>query len=89
MDFMRLREDFEGLPPEDQMQFMASVGPAFCRRVMADPALRRRMMTQCVSGKCKVGALILGRLAAAQGMAQALRAGWRAGVERWRQAAAS
>ena len=89
MDLLRLRKDFEGLTPEDQMQFMASVGPAFCRKVMADPALRRQMMAQCVGGKCKVGAIIGGRLAAAQGMAQALRAGWRAGIERWRQAPAA
>ena len=89
MDFMRLREDFEGLPAEDQMQFMASVGPAFCRKVMADPALRRQMMARCVGGRCKVSAFVWGCLAAAQGMAQALRAGWQAGIERWRQAPAA
>ncbi len=46
MDLLRLREDFEGLTPEGQMEFMASVGPAFCRSVMADPARRRLMMTR-------------------------------------------
>ncbi len=48
MDISRMREDFEGLTPEDQMEFMAGVGPAFCRSMMADPARRRQMMARCL-----------------------------------------
>ncbi len=88
MDINRLREDFAGLSPEDQMEFMASVGPAFCRSVMADPARRRQMMARCLSERCRPVAAVLGRLRAARAMARAVGAGLRAGVDRWRQAPA-
>ena len=48
MEAHRLREDFEGLTPDQQLEFMASVGPAFCRSVMADPARRRQMVARCL-----------------------------------------
>ena len=85
MDLLRLREDFEGLTPEEQMEFMASVGPPFCRGMMSDPARRRQMMARCLREGCRPVAAVLGRLRAARAMARALVVGFRAGVERLRQ----
>ena len=85
MDVTRLREDFERLTPEDQMELMASVGPTFCRRMMSDPARRRQMMARCLREGCRPVAAVLGRLRAARAMARALVVGFRAGVERLRQ----
>lgn len=61
MDINRLREDFEELTPDEQLEFMASVGPPFCRSVMADPARRRQMMARCL----RADGCPLGRIAAA------------------------
>lgn len=85
MDLIRLREDFEGLPSEEQMEFMASVGPAFCRRMMSDPARRRQMLARCLAERCPPMAAVLRRLRAARAMARAVVVGFRAGVERLRQ----
>jgi hypothetical protein len=53
MDLIRLREDFEGLAPEEQMEFMASIGPEFCSRVMRDPARLRQMVARHLAeGTC-------------------------------------
>lgn len=85
MDVTRLREDFERLTPEDQMEFMASVGPAFCRKMMADPALRRQMLARCLAERCPPMAAVLRRVRAAGAIARAVVVGVRAGVERLRQ----
>jgi len=78
MDISKLREDFEGLPPEDKMEFMASVGPAFCRSMMADPARRRQMFARCVRGNaCSMGR-VAGALAGAGLTVAALIVGVRA-----------
>ena len=78
MDPAKMREDFERLTPEEQMGFMAAVGPAFCRSVMADPA-RRRLMIARHLGKaaCPLGRLTR-RLAAAGITLAAFVAGVRA-----------
>ena len=81
MEVTRLKEDFEGLTPEQQMEFMAGVGPAFCRAMMKDPARRRAMMSRCLRADgCSVA-----RMAATIGAAgitlTALLAGIRAAVK--------
>ncbi len=87
MDLTRLREDFEGLPPEEQMQFMTSIGPAFCGRVMRDPARLRQMMARHLrEGACPLGR-IARRMARARITLAALMAGVRAASEHLSQGA--
>jgi hypothetical protein len=78
MDLIRLREDFEGLAPEEQMEFMASIGPEFCSRVMRDPARLRQMVARHLAeGTCPL-ARIARRVARARITLAALMAGVRA-----------
>ena len=87
MDLIRLREDFEGLPPEEQMEFMASIGPAFCSRVIRDPARLRQMVARHLAeGACPVGR-IARRVARARITLAALVAGVRAAAGHLRQGA--
>lgn len=89
MDWYRLREDFEGLSPEDQMAFMLGVGPGFCRTVLADPARRRAMLALCLREHCRPAAAVLRRVRAARATLRAVGAGVRAGFARLRQAPAA
>jgi hypothetical protein len=89
MDVTRIREDFEGLTHDQQVEFMASVGPAFCRKVMADPALRRQMMARCFGERCVGMGAIRERLRAMAALPPALLAGLRAGLESWRRETAA
>ena len=87
MDLIRLREDFEGLSPEEQMEFMASIGPAFCTRVMRGPArLRQRMARHLLEGACPLGR-IARRVARARITLAALMAGVRAAAGHFGQGA--
>lgn len=89
MDVTRVREDFEGLTPDQQMEFMTSVGPTFCRKVMADPALRRQLMARCFRERCAPMAAVRERLRAFAALPPALLAGLRAGLESWRRETAA
>jgi hypothetical protein len=85
MDATRVREDFEGLTHDQQVEFMASVGPAFCRKVMVDPALRRQMMARCFAERCVLRGAVREGLRALAALPPALLAGLRAGLESWRK----
>jgi hypothetical protein len=80
MDLNRLREDFEGLSPEAQMEFMTSVGPAFCRGVLADPARRRALLAHCVREAACPLCRVVGPVAAVGIRAAAFAAGVRAAL---------
>ncbi len=82
MDVTRVREDFEGLTPGQQLEFMASVGPTFCRKMMADPALRRQMMARCLRADACSLSRVARTLQQAGIMAAALAAGVKAAANR-------